>query len=397
MHVKTLLTITCLAFVSWVSAQQGLGTYQNLVVGEERALEPGYGVGDISIANPKIADYRVIGAGRRSILLMGRGAGSTTLIVWDQRGVKRDEVAVTVVTREAIQLERDLRELLKDFPDVELRTLAGTPVIAGSVQTKEDLAAVERIATAARVRSVVRLAAPAGPPGSGGGKVPSPSGTGSRTADPVRGPGGDPSPPVESVAGRVIYYVELLEASTQFRSGSYATGVEPSGTRLYSGQLVAATDVEGELFIGGASQKTGGQAATLDTGLRLRIRPSQVDARGRIRSEVSIETNLPFDGASQYDPAVWRRARWEFAAASGEPFAISGTDLLAAPAAPRSGGGPNTAQRLGDVARLPGVSRAPGAAAVPIFGRLFGSSNFKGRKTQLLVLIRPQVERADRR
>jgi Flp pilus assembly secretin CpaC len=42
----------------------------------------------------------------------------------------------------------------------------------------------------------------------------------------------------------------------------------------------------------------------------------------------------------------------------------------------------------------------PGSGSVlryiPIFGSLFGSRNFQSKKTQLLVIMRPQVTQGDR-
>jgi hypothetical protein len=148
---------------------------------------------------------------------------------------------------------------------------------------------------------------------------------------------------------------------------------------------------EREVFIGGSAvqQQSGSNSKDgAETGLKLTLRPVSADARGRYRTAVLVETNLPFDGDT-YDPKTWRRARWEFQAASGEPFGITGNDLLASPGAERGGSRLGTAARTGR--RVAGAVGAPGMEYVPIFGGLFGSGSYKANQTQLLVILRTRV------
>src|SRR5262249_31777647 len=113
----------CLA-ASLVRAEQSPRPVQEqmLFVGEQITYTPPYAVGDIAIADPAIADYRVMN-GRREILLMGKAEGRTTLTFWDQKRVRATEVLIRVTTREAVKVEQDLRDLLKDYPSVRLAPL----------------------------------------------------------------------------------------------------------------------------------------------------------------------------------------------------------------------------------------------------------------------------------
>jgi len=129
----------------------------------------------------------------------------------------------------------------------------------------------------------------------------------------------------------------------------------------------------------------------VEQGIRLTLRPQLPDSRGRFRTGVLVETNLPI-GSDTYDPESWRRARWEFAAASGEPFGITGADLMATPDMPTGGGGSaigSATRGASKVTRIPGVNM-PGSEYVPVFGSLFGSSSYKTKQSQLLVIIRPR-------
>jgi hypothetical protein len=381
--IARLLALGALA-VTTVSGQQPApapAPERTLFVNEQQTLTPGYAIGNIAIGDAGIADYKVL-PGRRELLLFGRSAGTTTLIIWDQRNVKRDEITMVVTTRAAVQLESDLRAMLKDYPTVELRKLGATITIAGTVGSREDQAAIEKIAQAAKVQSLVRVAAPtpvyqappAGATGASGGSGAAP------------GPVASPSAPI------VDYEVELFEASSQFRTGSYATGVEPSGRSLFKGTVQAPAGGENRIFIGGSAARGRNADEREASGIRLILRPSMPDPRGRFETFVLIETNLPFSGET-FDPETWRRARWQFTSASGEPFAVTGADLLATPDAAPGGGGPS---RLGSAARTGAQTaaqraRVPGAEAVPILGSLFRSSSYKQKKTQLLVVLRPRV------
>ena len=96
-----------------------------------------------------------------------------------------------------------------------------------------------------------------------------------------------------------------------------------------------------------------------------------------------------------YDPEVWRRSRYSFATAEGVPFAVSGNDLLAAPAI---AGGMSAMGKAHARARRPPAA-CPGASGtglqfVPVFGSLFGSNNYKAKKTQILVVFRPALTTA---
>lgn len=428
-RLMSAILFVLVALVTAVGAQSPVALKQTLSPGEQKTFEPGYPVGDIAIGDPKIADYRVLGADRKTLILLGKGIGVTTLQIWDQQRRSRHEVSITVVRAESEALEAQLVALLRDFPSVEIRRLAASLVLAGSVSSKEDLTAVEKIASAAKVSSVVRYVPPTPIPVAPPPPVPPPPPVEPGAAPPVTAPAvtviGEPkavppapgpvtrgpavAPPVApptaspSAPGAIVYEIELLEASMRFRTGSYATGIEPSGRRIYAGVVTAPQGQTSQVFIGGpalvgapGTAKKGSAAdksKTVETGIRLHLTPEPPDATGKFRSRVMVETNLPF-GSELYDPEAWRRARLEFSGKSGEPFAITGTDLLATPDISttdrsRLGTATSSAGRIGS---LPGVD-VPGLSSVPIFGSLFGSRQYKSRTTQLLVILRPVVQR----
>jgi hypothetical protein len=361
---------------------------KTLFVDSQESYRPGYAIGDIAIAQPEVADFRVL-PGRRELLLIGKSPGTTTLIIWDQQKVKREEIEITVATREDVQAEQDLKELVADFPDVQVRRVRGQLALTGSVQTQQDFDAVQRLADAAGATNLVRLVAgreryaapPAEPGRTGPGRV-------------------EPGAPAAPARPTVNYEVIFLEASVAFTSGTYGIGVEPSGRTLYRQQVSAPLDGETEVFVpgtaimpkaaSGSRDKKGAAAEASPVGLRMKLQPRNLQEDGSFTTFVAIETNVPVPGHT--DPAVMRRARWELSTAPSEPFGLAGAELFAVPEIVQTGSKLGKAVGIaGMVSGLPGVSQAPGASyagSVPYYDR--------ERKTQVLALVRPALVDARR-
>lgn len=353
-----------------------------IYVNEVTTWTPGYAMGDIVLGAPATAGYEPV-SGRRQLMLRGKKVGRTTLNVWDQKKLLRHEITLVVASREASAVENDLKGLLASYPNVVMSKLAGEIVLTGTVATQEELTAVTNLARVAKVQSAVRLSAPTRPSAEPG-----------RPPVVVSGGATAESPAVAAAPDTVEYELELFEASVQFKTGEYGRGVEPSGRSLYKGRVTAPIGGEGEIFIGGPAvdPKKKDDKALKETGIRLTVRPAP-GSRGGLVTAVTVETNVPLE-YNLYDPDVWRRSRYSFGTSEGIPFAVSGNDLLAAPA---MAGGPSAISRGTRVASsassVPGASRA-GLQYVPVFGSLFGSNNYKTRKTQLLVVFRPALTTA---
>lgn len=365
-----------------------------IYVNEVTTWTPGYAMGDIVLGSPTTAGYEPTG-GRKQLMLRGKKPGRTTLNIWDQKKVLRHEITLVVTTREAQTVEADLRNLLAPYPGVSISKLGGEMLLVGSVNTQEELTAVTNLARVAKVQSTVtvkaalRPAAPVATPTATAG--PTTPGTPAAT-----GPAAPPAPiaVAEAAPNAVAYELELFEASVQFKTGEYGRGVEPSGRSLYKGKVTAPIGGENEIFIGGPAvdPKRKDDKGLKDTGIRLTVRPRQ-GTRGGLVTAVEVETNVPLE-YNLYDPEVWRRSRYSFSTSEGVPFAVSGNDLLAAPAIAGGMSAMGKATRGASAASsVPGASSV-GLQYVPVFGSLFGSNNYKTKKTQILVVFRPTLTTA---
>ena len=359
-----------------------------LLVGDQFILEPGFAVGDIAVADPKIADYRVR-PGRRAILLLGVGSGRTRLILWHQDNKTRAELELIVETREEAEAENKLRTLLREFPSVKVERVGSALIVSGTVSAQEDLALIERMAASVKAESFVRYTAPLRNP-TLGGALPPPGPASAPTAAPGAPSAGSATavPPVPG-AYQIEYEVQVLEASINFGTSSYETGIEPSGRVLHSAKVHAPIGGSVEVFVPGkslASPDIKIPANELQTGgIRLTLTPSELEDQ-QLNTKILVETNLPIKSPS-YVPGGWRRARWESANAITAPFSVGGADLLVVPELSTGGG---TLSKISGAASmlggLPGVSSIPGAqysGSVPYYN--------KSRKTHLLVLFRARV------
>ncbi|MCC6164953.1 MAG: pilus assembly protein N-terminal domain-containing protein [Acidobacteria bacterium] len=376
-----LVALTLLVLPGRISAQV---TQEELTiyVNEVTTWSPGYAMGDIVLGSPATAGYEPV-TGRKELMLRGKKPGRTTLNVWDQKKVLRHEITLIVTTRDALTREADLKRLLAPYPNVEISTLAGEMLLTGTVASQDELNAVTNLARVAKVQSTVRLVAPVTRPmyGTTGPVAPTGPGPGGTT------PAGPDAPQFTAVE----YDLELFEASVQFKTGGYGSGVEPSGRSLYKGSVSAPIGGEGEIFIGGQAMdpKQKNAKEMKDTGIRLTVRP-RPGTRGGLVTAVEVETNVPLE-YNLYDPDVWRRSRYSFNTTEGIPFAVSGNDLLAAPGIAGGMSAMGKATRGAQAANSVPGARGTGLQYVPVFGSLFGSRNYKTKKTQILVVFRPAL------
>lgn len=350
-----------------------------IYVNEITTWSPGYPMGDVVLGSSAVAGYEPTN-GRRELMLRGKQAGRTTLNVWDQRRSLRHEITLIVSSRADEKTRADLLAMLAPYPGVEMKSLGGQSLLAGTVDSERDLKAVNDLARLAGVESVVTVTPLAT----------AHTGTVATTGTGGAGAGGG------SARTRVRYQLELFEASTQFRTGEYGSGVEPSGRSLYKSTVTATVGEDEMHFIGGAAldPKTTKQAASqeVQTGIRLTLRPRMEEGGETVTTDVLVETNVPLE-YDLYDPEVWRRSRYSFGTTRNIPFGLSGDDLLAAPSVDARGNrvaaaGRNTGRTAGQMSSLPGPQRSA-LSHVPVFGSLFGSSSYKQKRTQLLVVLTP--------
>lgn len=116
-----------------------------LVVGGQDVITTSYSVGDISLGNSRTVGLTPIRE-KRELILLGRQQGSTSLILWDTRGVRRDEYYIRVIPESLQRLKQSVESLLSDIEGVKVRVLGDKILVEGEVFLEDEMRRVKNVA-----------------------------------------------------------------------------------------------------------------------------------------------------------------------------------------------------------------------------------------------------------
>ncbi len=116
----------------------------NLQVGKSALLRTDYAVKRVSIADPEIADFVVLGS--REINLVTRSVGETNVILWDRAG-RAQSIIELIVGRAHGAVESTLREVMS-ADDIRVQSVGNSIVLKGSVDGAADVDRALRVAAA---------------------------------------------------------------------------------------------------------------------------------------------------------------------------------------------------------------------------------------------------------
>ncbi|MBI0328828.1 type II and III secretion system protein family protein [Burkholderia plantarii] len=143
--------------VSSVANAAGPDAGVDLAVGAQRQIATGRSLQRVAIGDPAVADVLVVKGNGGGVLLIGKSAGTTNVMLWERGRSEPDVYSVHVTSGAARAL------LGADTPRVD--TYGDTTVIAGSATTLE---AHQRAVDVANAAAAARAAAQAGGAGTGG-------------------------------------------------------------------------------------------------------------------------------------------------------------------------------------------------------------------------------------
>lgn len=130
-------TETAPARAEEVTTASHVGGVLNAIIGKSSIIRVPEAISRMSVGNPGVADASVIGP--REIYLLGKGLGSTNLVVWTRSGqVSTFDVVVAI---DSAALQEKLRQLLPTEKEIVVTTAADSVVLTGRVS---DAVKVER-------------------------------------------------------------------------------------------------------------------------------------------------------------------------------------------------------------------------------------------------------------
>ena len=100
----------------------------------------------IAIGNPQIADVKAFQKSNQ-ILVTGVGVGTTDLLVWKKNGTQQDFL-VKVTARDPKEIARELKSLLQGVEGIQIKTLGDRVVIDGNALKEQDLKKISKIVKA---------------------------------------------------------------------------------------------------------------------------------------------------------------------------------------------------------------------------------------------------------
>ncbi|MNR89088.1 Type II secretion system protein D precursor [compost metagenome] len=355
-----------------------------VTVGKSQVMSVGSDITKVSITNPAIADVAVVS--KRDVLINGKQPGTTTLIVWTQKG----RYSYDVLVRADANLLRSTLERALKVKGLTVEITGDSVILIGKVNTTSQIKMAEQIAsgfagkvinllTATNVQQVqvnvqvVELNKNAS------------SELGVKWGTMYRLPSGeDVLRPDESVvatmkrpAGVDQPYFGIYE-----RIAARIKALEANGDAkiLAKPNLVAVSGGKADFLVGGeipipmAQQM---QTVTFEWkpyGIKLAVEPRVLED-GRISMKVSPEVStLDYNNAVRLTdflvPAISsRRASTEVVLTPGQGIAIGG---------------------LMQNIESKTVERVPLLGHIPIIGELFKSTRFQKNETELAILVTPE-------
>jgi pilus assembly protein CpaC len=387
----TQATRRCLGMLVWVAAAvgvpAGLGAQVlSLAKGATTVVTAGTPVARVSIGDPSVADYAVISP--REVMVTGKGVGTTSLIVWESNDARR--VYTVEVGVDVASLNRQIQTL---FPGERVTASASgtTVILSGSASSGIIARRIGDFARSTGATVLDNMNAPPSPQILLRVRFAEMSRTATRNFD-VQARVSNPdrlsidSTFAENLTNELLH-IAVFNATSSVDVLIQALKSNGLLQILAEPNLLALDGQEASFLAGGefpytvvqnANGAGGNGTVTVqfkEFGVRLRFTPV-ITGSGNIRLQVAPEVSqLDFTNAVVLSgftiPALrTRRASTTVELRPGQTLAIAG--LL-----------DNSIDR--------NVSKIPILGDIPILGLLFRSTSYQQRRSELVVLVSPEL------
>ena len=119
---------------------------QVVVINSQSAIDIPYAFGDISVGSGEIVKVVPL-RDEKQLLLAGREVGTTNVIVFDTRGVRRDEFEITVIPANLAKVMKNVQVLLDDIEGLSFKIVNDRIYIQGEVSLDDELRRVQDLDT----------------------------------------------------------------------------------------------------------------------------------------------------------------------------------------------------------------------------------------------------------
>lgn len=135
-----------LAVLAWAGLTLGAQPLR-IFLGESTTVSLPYQFSKLAVGDPTVADYLVQKnePGGSEVLLAGKRAGVTNLIVWDNEGKQRDVVSLTVLIRDLEAFAKEIKAAVGRAPGLRFRVAGDKLIIEGEVDTPKQRQLLEQV------------------------------------------------------------------------------------------------------------------------------------------------------------------------------------------------------------------------------------------------------------
>ncbi len=377
----------------------------SLKTGEIQSI-PVEGLTRVAIGNPLVADVTIVSS--KALLLQATAAGTTNLILWDQRGQHAWNVEVLDSAKESVELQ--LRQMIHDLnlPDVRVTREHDKLFLTGQVPGKQDVDRLDQLLSAYKdkVTNLVSVAPaqPAPPLAPPSVKLTvqliemtrdatdkfgvdwMKSLTFTETTFGVKGPTGNLSLPERIEDAFRIGAVSRSGTGGNLSAVLNLLVTQGKARVLAEPKLVAASGKEATATIGvevpvitATSVSSGTVSQSIEfkkTGVELKFQPTVLEDGHSIRLSLdakvsSIDTTNAITVSGIVVPGFRvRQTQTEIVLDSGQVLLIAG---------------------LIQDEEKKNLSQLPGIGSIPVLGNLFRSTQFVRGQTELIMIVTPEL------
>ena len=116
-----------------------------LVINNPKIKTTSYGIGNITVGDPNIVNFKADRKKQR-ITLFPKTPGTTSLIIFDQKGQQKDVMTLVVYSTDPERLLTDVQQLLVDVEGISVKRVGQKIIIDGSVLLPSELNRIQKVA-----------------------------------------------------------------------------------------------------------------------------------------------------------------------------------------------------------------------------------------------------------
>jgi Flp pilus assembly secretin CpaC len=115
-----------------------------LVMNNPKIKNTIYNIGNITVGDPNVVNFKADRKKNR-ITLFPKNPGTTSMIIFDQKGGQKEVLSLVVYSTDPERLEQDVKQLLVDIEGITIKRVGQKIIIDGSVLLPSELSRIQKV------------------------------------------------------------------------------------------------------------------------------------------------------------------------------------------------------------------------------------------------------------